>query len=399
MRRTRLFLYCLIGAIIATAIGIVTNLLTADGSLQAILAPENRWLLFLLVGLILLAALVAFVDSPANQGASNDSQAQAVSGSTLSHSHVMQGQANRDNYQIQTDAVVIHSPTGTGPPPLPRAEVTNRQALLAKVRNAWVKGVLHRSLYSKARIALGLEDRPDMVMHPWQLEYRYASQRRPLPVGTRLITKLQELGEGATLLILGNPGSGKTTMLLELADDLLTQVAPTQAHSALPVVFNLSSWSQFRPLGPKQTPTLKGWLGQEFKNKYQIPENIAQAWIAQNQLVLLLDGLDEVAEPRRKDCLEAINQFSRDHGTTEIVVCCRIGDFEALQTDLRFQAAVYIEPLNPQQVDAYLSQGGDKLKGIRTVLQLEPKLQAPDPDSLKILAETPLFLNIRPLQE
>ena len=114
----------------------------------------------------------------------------------------MQGQANRDNYQIQTDAVVIHQPLVTGQPILPHAEITNRNALLAKVRNAWIKGLLNRSLYSQARIALGLEDRPDMVMHPWRMEYNYASQRRPLPTGTRLITKLQELGEGATLPIL-----------------------------------------------------------------------------------------------------------------------------------------------------------------------------------------------------
>ena len=397
MRRTRLFLYCLIGAVVVTALGIVTNLLTADGSWQAMVAPENRWLLFVLIGLTLLAALVAFVDSAENSDTSSDLQNQAVTSLSLSHSQVMQGQANRDNYQIQTDAVVIHQPLATGQPILPHTEITNRNALLAKVRNAWIKGVLNRSLYSQARIALGLEDRPDMVMHPWRMEYNYASQRRPLPTGTRLITKLQELGEGATLLILGDPGSGKTTMLLELADDLLHQANPAHPHSPLPVVFNLSSWSQFRPTDPRQTPNLKGWLVQEFKNKYQIPEKIAQEWIDQQQLMLLLDGLDEVTEARRADCLEAINQFSRNHGTTEMVVCCRIRDFEALQHDLQFQAAVYIKPLNPQQVDAYLSQGGEQLKGIRTVLQLEPELQDPDPDSLKCLAETPLFLNIMAL--
>ncbi len=47
---------------------------------------------------------------------------------------------------------------------------------------------------------------------------------------------------GGELLILGAPGSGKTTMLLELTRDLLARARQDATHPLL-VVFNLSSWA------------------------------------------------------------------------------------------------------------------------------------------------------------
>jgi predicted NACHT family NTPase len=50
---------------------------------------------------------------------------------------------------------------------------------------------------------------------------------------------------GGGLLILGAPGSGKTTALLELARHLLDK-AEADEHQPIPVVFNLVSWAAHR---------------------------------------------------------------------------------------------------------------------------------------------------------
>jgi predicted NACHT family NTPase len=88
------------------------------------------------------------------------------------------------------------------------------------------------------------------------------------------------------LLILGEPGAGKTTTLLELTRDLIAR-AEQDVNHLIPVVFNLSSWAV-------QRQKLADWLVEELKTKYDIPKEIRQDWVKKQQLLPLLDGLDEV---------------------------------------------------------------------------------------------------------
>ncbi len=52
---------------------------------------------------------------------------------------------------------------------------------------------------------------------PWNFVWSEGeNEQKTLPVGAKVIDKFEELGEGRSLLILGEPGGGKTTTLLEL---------------------------------------------------------------------------------------------------------------------------------------------------------------------------------------
>jgi hypothetical protein len=48
---------------------------------------------------------------------------------------------------------------------------------------------------------------------------------------------------------------------------------------------------------------------EELWTKYQIPRKIGQSWVAADQILPLLDGLDEVAEDARLGCAQAINTY------------------------------------------------------------------------------------------
>ena len=256
----------------------------------------------------------------------------------------------------------------------------NRRAMLELVKNTWVKGVLEQSLHGAAMIELGLEERADAVERPWDMVLQTPDQpNRPLLRGTKIADVFDDMNRA--LLILGEPGSGKTTMLLELARDTIARAEgdPTQP---IPVVFNLSSWAE------KRQPITE-WLVEELNTKYNIPKRIARPWVENDDLLLLLDGLDEVKGEHREACVRAINAFRQEHGLAPIAVCSRVADYEALTTRLRLQGAVLLQPLTPQQINQYLGGAGTELLAVRKTLQHDPTLQE--------LAQTPLMLSVMTL--
>ncbi|GAB4189840.1 MAG: hypothetical protein Fur006_31470 [Coleofasciculaceae cyanobacterium] len=264
---------------------------------------------------------------------------------------------------------------------LTRQEYRNRQILLNKVRNYWVKGVLETSLPNQVLIALGLEQRPDAINHPWNMTLeRLEEPQKTLPQGAKVIDLFDEIGEGRTLLILGDPGSGKTTTLLTLTHDLIAR-AEQDVNHLIPVVFNLSSWG-----GKKHI--IADWLVEELNTKYQVPKKIGQTWVKEQQLLLLLDGLDEVRAEYREACVAALNAFHQEYGS-ELVVCSRLKDYEALSNRLNFQSAIYLKALTLRQIHDYLDSLGVDLTGLRTLIEEDTALQD--------LASSPLMLNMMTL--
>jgi DNA polymerase III delta prime subunit len=266
---------------------------------------------------------------------------------------------------------------GSASQPTSRAEGRNRQRMLERVQTIWITGVLEHSLYGRALITLGLSEESEVLANPWRLVMQEVDHpTQPLPTGTRITEVYDEAG--GELLILGEPGSGKTTLLLELARDLLDRTRQDETHP-IPVVFNLSSWtSKQRSLGD--------WLVEELNLKYQVPRKLGQLWVRDDQILLLLDGLDEVSSTDRSACVEAINAYRQEHGLLPMVVCSRNADYVALSKQVLLHRAVTIQPLTSQQIESYLSNAGEQLASVRAALHEDPALQE--------LATTPLMLNV-----
>jgi hypothetical protein len=252
-----------------------------------------------------------------------------------------------------------------------------RQEMIARVRADWVKGVLEKSLYETARIDLGLTTRPGAVERGIDvLIQRPGEESQPLHPGTRLLSVFDDqLGQ---LLVLGAPGAGKTTLLLELARDLLDRAEQEVTHP-IPVVFNLSSWA-------RRGAPLDEWMAEELRARSDAPRRLAREWVARDQILPLLDGLDEVASDRREACVDAINAYRDEHGWVQLVVCSRIAEYEALATKLRLPGAIAVQPLTRTQIQDYLESAGRALEGVRQALQVDTTWWD--------LLETPLMLSI-----
>ena len=111
----------------------------------------------------------------------------------------------------------------------------NRRILLERVQNAWIEGVLERSVYGASLIELEMATQPGAVQLPWNTMVHQAPDApRTLPRGRNILDVFEE--SGRALLILGAPGAGKTITLLELARQAIVQ-AQKDATQPIPVVF------------------------------------------------------------------------------------------------------------------------------------------------------------------
>jgi hypothetical protein len=252
----------------------------------------------------------------------------------------------------------------------------NRRILLGHVENAWIKGVLDASLHGAALLDLGIKEDPEAVTkYPWAIKKE--STDETLPTGTSMLEIFDNIGMGRSLLILGAPGSGKTTMLLELARQLIER-ARQDATEPIPMVFNLASWTE--------KLTLADWLAQELNKMYLVPKKTAPDWVKGNKLLLLLDGLDEVQQETRVHCVEAINTFRKEHGLTSLAVCSRSQDYGDLKTKLFFEGAIEVQPLTQKQIAEFFNCFGKEMAGIKQIFKKD--------SALREMAETPLFLSI-----
>jgi DNA polymerase III delta prime subunit len=255
-------------------------------------------------------------------------------------------------------------------------ESRDRKVMLARIRYRWISGVLDQSLGRRVHMRLDLIRRPTAIRSPDVPVLRREQPPAPLPSGIAISTLFQELGGG--LLILGAPGSGKTTALLELTRDLIDRAEADQSQP-IPVVFNLSSWAAERP-------SVDEWLIDELRIRYGVPRAIGTHWLSAGEILPLLDGLDEVAKAQRSSCVERINVFLREYGLVRLAVCSRRQEYSVLDARLEVEEAVELQPPTRQQVDDYLAAAGSAMAGVRTALAADP--------SLWELLSSPLMLNI-----
>ncbi|MFF7654208.1 NACHT domain-containing protein [Streptomyces sp. NPDC007983] len=179
---------------------------------------------------------------------------------------------------------------------------------------------------------------------------------------------------GRRLLILGEPGAGKTMMLVRLLLGLLQSREP---GSPVPVIFPLASWDPDRR-------ELDAWLAERLATDYPGlaapapapaagggPGHVtsrARALLDQRLIIPLLDGLDELPAHTRAVALDAINRTLPPG--TPLVLTSRTAEYRAavdppanagVPVRLARAAGIELESVNSEEAAAYLRRdaGGE----------------------------------------
>jgi predicted NACHT family NTPase len=109
-------------------------------------------------------------------------------------------------------------------------------------------------------ISLGKHEIGDAVNAPWKYTVEVSDAMNSGPLDDRDVSVIYDATE--LLLILGEPGGGKTTVLLDLARTLLDR-AKSDIRERVPIVLNLSSWKKKQPLVE--------WISNELSGSIECP--------------------------------------------------------------------------------------------------------------------------------
>ncbi|ABW32775.1 NACHT domain-containing protein [Acaryochloris marina] len=246
----------------------------------------------------------------------------------------------RQSYKLREDHIRLYETT----------ERTKSEKILINAVEAEVTSRLNQSLHNQVLINLGKTEKFTQVKRPWDYLIKVRTRvEEILPSDVTIQQVFDRSDIQGRLLVLGQPGSGKTTVMLDLAKDLLERVKDPK--ECIPVLLNLSSWASKRQSIPE-------WIVEELKSKYGVPASIGKKWLAEQKLLVLFDGLDEVRSDRQHACVEALNQWISGDDSNRIpkqfVVCSRIEEYEQLEAKLQMNGAICLSELSNQQIEDYL---------------------------------------------
>ncbi|MEV6348189.1 hypothetical protein [Actinoplanes sp. NPDC051851] len=135
----------------------------------------------------------------------------------------------------------------------------------------------------------------------------------------------RDIGSGR-LIMLGEPGSGKTVLAMLLAVGLLPEsrfwdgAPPPTAEDPVPVLLSASSWDPI-------SETMEDWIVRSLALSYfgdtpEAPRDLLRAGL----LLPIVDGLDEIPEAARRSAVHAIIHTVGPAG--RVVVTCRAVEYE-----------------------------------------------------------------------
>ena len=177
--------------------------------------------------------------------------------------------------------------------------------------------------------------------------------------GRELVNVLARVPTGR-LVVLGEPGAGKTMLMVRLVLDLL-HPDRRATDPRIPVLASLASWD---PVGQD----LHGWLGATLITSYpdlagspppgSVGANAFEALLEAKLILPILDGLDEVSESARPTAIARINKELRPG--EPVVVTCRTEQYRAAVSRQDGQgatlraAAVRLSTLQFDEIAKYL---------------------------------------------
>ena len=204
------------------------------------------------------------------------------------------------------------------------------------------------------------------------------------------VSGLEVVAKNTNLMVVGKPGSGKTTYLQRVVTEC--NAGNLQAHR-IPVLIRLRDFvkdGRFVKDGGEVAYPLKPYL----EKSWQLSD--AESLLKQGRVLVLLDGLDEVTGEDGKKITEEIKKFARDYPQVQVIVTCRTQSQES-----RFERFDYVEvaDFNEGQVRSFSEHWfktvmRDESAGLARAGKFLDQLFLESHKPIRDLAITPILLSL-----
>ena len=198
------------------------------------------------------------------------------------------------------------------------------------------------------------------------------------------------------LVVLGDPGSGKSLLLQYLVLAWADANDPLLGDDPLPLLIELRDYASRRAKG--EVSGFLDYLGRSESLRWQLNPEALDYWLRHNRTQVLLDGLDEVFDPQlRQEVTTAIHRFADDYPDAQIVVSSRLIGFQHERWRQEGFRPFMLQELDKEQRDLFLRRWhqlayDDESKGERKRASLQQAIQ--QSPAIQQLAGNPLLLTL-----
>lgn len=194
------------------------------------------------------------------------------------------------------------------------------------------------------------------------------------------------------LMVLGKPGSGKSTFLKHIA--IQCNQGWLQSDR-VPIFIGIKAFADYaREIG---NFNLLNYIHQEFASFGITDSSVPEKILEYGRAIILLDGLDEVSKEEGDAVVKGINTFCNQYFRNKFIISCRISAQKHRFSNFK---DIEISEFNLDQIKVFVKNwfiAVDKTSeenGIVKANQFIEQLNYPENQQLKAIAVTPILLTL-----
>lgn len=187
------------------------------------------------------------------------------------------------------------------------------------------------------------------------------------------------------LMVLGQPGAGKSTFLRRIGLEALKREESDYGHNSIPVFLELKRFNT-------GTVDIEQAIAREFETcNFPDPARSAKRLLEDGKLLLLLDGLDEVPTQQMDQAITQIQDFCDRYSQNRFIASCRTAAYRSRFRQFR---DVIMADFDDEQIQQFITNWfrSKDDQELDTAQKCWDLLQQPEYAATRELAQTPLLL-------